>query len=893
MRRARRFLAIFLLFELLLGLAVWYDFERESADELRHCELRQSTALEALIGSYGQAARNVFEHSVNRPDILRLVARAGGQPAEREAVREALARRLAPIYEVLAEQNFRQFHFHLPDGTSLYRFHRPARFGDSLDGVRPSVRLAQETGRLIEGFETGRIYHGFRYVFPLNWQGELVGSVEVSIPFSLVRPALAGVGLAKRRYRLLLLQEEVYPKLFDEQRAIYRSSSLHPDYLIEQAGEDTGFPGWLGPALAQQGRQEAVVEQMDAGKLFSERLRRDGEDWVATFLPVRDVAGHQAAYVVGFGENTLIADLRREAWILFGAGSVGAGALTLLLWAWLASRRKQREDSRRLRAIGASMGEGLYVLDEDGRIEYANRQAGEILGYEVAELRGRAAHPLFHAHTGEQSTDQCPIQQATLAGQTYHSREEGFRRRDGEIIPVEVTATPLQRKGKATGVVTIFRDISSQLEMEQRLREQETLFRSIFETTGVGIALLDQSGRVLRTNEALTTILDRAPESLEGCALTDCLDAGHREAGASALEALACGRAGRREIELQYRRSDGQGIWVHQAMSLLCGLEDQPEHVVVLLNDISQRKAYERQLSRKRRQMDRVLNSAGEGIIGLDQEGRVMFVNEAACRMTGFTQADFQGGRVHDLVHHHRADGRTYQLDDCPICATIQDGRIRRVDEEVFWRRDGSSFPVEYVASPIASDEGQLTEGAVVVFQDITERRRLEAELTRRATTDGLTGVMNRSRFEEVLRHEFQRMARSGAPLSVVMFDIDHFKAINDNFGHGAGDDVLRELVERVHAELREVDSLARWGGEEFMVLLPETAAEGARALAERVRRRVAAAGFAEVGRVTISLGVAQRRPEESEDDLLRRVDDALYAAKEHGRNRVMIAERE
>jgi len=122
-----------------------------------------------------------------------------------------------------------------------------------------------------------------------------------------------------------------------------------------------------------------------------------------------------------------------------------------------------------------------------------------------------------------------------------------------------------------------------------------------------------------------------------------------------------------------------------------------------------------------------LLQSAGEGIFGVDAKGRVTFINPAALGMLGFDEALMLGQAVHDLIHHTRQDGSPYSLRDCPMHASFTQGSVRHVDDEVLWRKDGSSFPVEYSSMPI-SKEGQIM-GAVITFRDISERKRVEQEM--------------------------------------------------------------------------------------------------------------------------------------------------------------------
>ncbi|MBU6429709.1 MAG: sensor domain-containing diguanylate cyclase, partial [Cyanobacteria bacterium REEB65] len=168
------------------------------------------------------------------------------------------------------------------------------------------------------------------------------------------------------------------------------------------------------------------------------------------------------------------------------------------------------------------------------------------------------------------------------------------------------------------------------------------------------------------------------------------------------------------------------------------------------------------------------------------------------------------------------------------------------------------------------------------------------ARLYERATVDALTGLFFRSFFERKLIEETGRARRIGSPLSVLMADVDHFKKFNDTYGHSTGDDVLRLVARTVKANTREDDIAARFGGEEMLVLMPDTPLEGAEILAERLRTAIATAALVSQSgdelRVTVSIGVAELLPEEAPQGMLERADAALYEAKHAGRNRVILS---
>lgn len=173
------------------------------------------------------------------------------------------------------------------------------------------------------------------------------------------------------------------------------------------------------------------------------------------------------------------------------------------------------------------------------------------------------------------------------------------------------------------------------------------------------------------------------------------------------------------------------------------------------------------------------------------------------------------------------------------------------------------------------------------VVMDISERKRQEEDLNRLATTDPLTGAFNRRYLAQAMETEISRAQRYGRPLALIMFDIDHFKRVNDSLGHNQGDAVLKGVAALARQRLRHSDILVRWGGEEFMVLAPETALAQAIGLAETLQAALSQMAFAEIGPITASFGVTEYRPDEALEQWLKRVDDLVYQVKQNGRNHI------
>jgi diguanylate cyclase (GGDEF)-like protein len=219
--------------------------------------------------------------------------------------------------------------------------------------------------------------------------------------------------------------------------------------------------------------------------------------------------------------------------------------------------------------------------------------------------------------------------------------------------------------------------------------------------------------------------------------------------------------------------------------------------------------------------------------------------------------------------------------------------RIGSVETEG-WRlkRDGTRLWANSIITALPDEAGSVR-GFVVVSRDITERKRLEDDMKLLATVDPLTGAYNRRQGDALLAAEFSRRSRDGRSFAVLILDIDHFKTINDGFGHPAGDAVLQALVQAARNVLRTIDFVVRWGGEEFLIVLPATDVATAMGAAERLRAVLATTGVVVPSTATIhftvSIGVAMSGGD-GPAAMLRCADVALYAAKTGGRNRVVLA---
>ena len=254
-------------------------------------------------------------------------------------------------------------------------------------------------------------------------------------------------------------------------------------------------------------------------------------------------------------------------------------------------------------------------------------------------------------------------------------------------------------------------------------------------------------------------------------------------------------------------------------------------------------------------------------VIELDPAGEVTYLNPAAERQFPGLAAT---GLAHPLLQGSAA-----------LFAALQQGR--QPGETVLETPVGVStyeLHVSYV-----QEVGLIR----IYVLDISQRKQAEEEIHLLATTDSLTGILNRREFTTILEQALARAKRYGLAMSLVMYDLDNFKRVNDSHGHDVGDYVLQAVTALVQQNIRASDVLARWGGEEFMVLMPQSDLEAAAVAAEKLRQAIAGHRFDKVEQLTVSFGVVMYEPMDDLNAVLKRVDDALYRAKARGRNRVEV----
>jgi diguanylate cyclase (GGDEF)-like protein/PAS domain S-box-containing protein len=570
-----------------------------------------------------------------------------------------------------------------------------------------------------------------------------------------------------------------------------------------------------------------------------------------------------------------------------------------------------REARRQFRRAFENAATGFSITSADGRLLEVNTAFAALLGLTREELQGKTVVEVTHPDDRDVS--------ARAMGDALNGTVEGvqlqkrFLHADGHAVPALVSSALIRDEhGRPWYFTTQVIDLTERERAERERSAADHQFRTAFEAAPIGMLMVDLEGRFLHANHAIVDItgyaLDKLPD-LEPFVFV------HPDDVAAVRERFGTLRNGAESAGIEHRivRADGRVTWVDARVTLMRDQDGRPSYALAQLNDITDRRDHEEALRRHAEQLEAIAKVARAVGHSDPQDAR-----RAVCR-TALGVAD---GATAISILEYQPDGSlqvTAALPEVPkpwrvppdnsdhgAHVVMRSGRpllvadasdsphvdpdvvaADRVRSVLFLPIGQTPRGVLAVGWPHPRDEvsdelgllfAVLADEAAVAMQRADLLARLD-ELTR---TDELTGLPNRRAWDDVFERELAAARRHGQPLSVAMLDLDHFKAYNDRHGHLAGDGLLRDAAAAWLQHLRASDVLARWGGEEFVLLLPGTTAPQAAELVLRLRGLLP-------DNVTFSAGVAASDGSVSARALLNAADQALYDAKAAGRDRVVI----
>jgi diguanylate cyclase (GGDEF)-like protein/PAS domain S-box-containing protein len=532
---------------------------------------------------------------------------------------------------------------------------------------------------------------------------------------------------------------------------------------------------------------------------------------------------------------------------------VGSGLI--LAWSLLPSRPLSLMPVARDVLLGV-LPSGVITLDSRGRLADANAAAQRLLRLQREDL-GRPAIELLNRWPSI-----VELLSQSEAGQTQVEIENGHPQ------TLQVVKEPLRLGRWECGGLILLHDVTQLVQMESELRFSERRYKELVETALVGVYITTLAGRILYANERMWRLFgyDSAEEFLKVDAGAMYRTMGQRE---ELLEVLARdGHVTNHEVEVVTR--DGTVRCVSLSASRI------GDRVSGMLLDVTEQKASEDALRESEERFRLLVERLADAVFITDPDGSIQHANEAACHQTGYTLDELtQLNILRDLA------AGSFGIDADAALTTIQRGQVVRFEERKR-RKDGTLYWTECALSQMEVGGQPMV---LSVNRDVTPRKESEARLQYLSTHDPLTGAYNRGYFEE----EMARLSRGRRfPVSVLMADVNGLKGVNDTEGHAAGDQVLRCTCEVLKQGVRAEDVVARIGGDEFAVLLPETDETAAVTVVARIRKGTDAHNTLPSPHrpICMAIGAATVSPQEPLDAALRLADDRMYKNKRETQRR-------
>ncbi len=736
---SRAYLLIFVLSQVLL-VGFLYTEKQQKRDFVNNDVVTRTNAnLETVLFSYSRVANIVFDEIINQPPITSIIAAA--YPADtptRTKLRNELRQKLTPTYRLLLDNGFRQFHFHFPDGVTFLRMHRPEIFDDPLFRFRPGVRIANTEKRAVEGFEEGRNFHAFRYLFPILHQNAHVGSVEVSVPFYAIQKSLIKAYPAE--YFFILKKKIAEQALFSDQHANYLPSRLSDDFVVEK--KDMENPAdhqfhiddaTLQKIAADLRKSTAFARKLRAEEPFVAECNAIGEDFLAVFIPVRNIEGAVAGYLFSYTRDFAGAAIQKSYLLTYALVTL----LSLLLLALhKAFTDKTRHNLHFQQALLDSIPTPVFYKDTSGKYLGYNKAHAELLGVDQQQLIGRPGHDVYPK---EQSAQHRKREHELLAEGGIHQYETAHGVTDDADQHLIIYKTPVTNE--SGGVIGLIGSVFDITELKKSEREKEGLRRHlklILDSAGEGIFGLDREGKVTFCNKAAETMLGLHNQEMHGRTLQEIIGL-EEESLPSPLPQDAIRNDG------NFRRADGTSFPVAYTTTPILEADKTVNGAVIIFRDITARKLAAASLQEKETQYRSIFNSTTDGLLVLDLDERVIEANARATAMFGYSQEEFNRRSARDLFQPACQQAFAQFIRDCSTDADLH-------MEAVSLGKDAGSFPVEIKGT---SFDFKGVPHILLILRDIS-LQKLAGEELRAAKEDAEAATRAKSAFLASMSHEIR-----------------------------------------------------------------------------------------------------------------------------------------
>jgi len=550
------------------------------------------------------------------------------------------------------------------------------------------------------------------------------------------------------------------------------------------------------------------------------------------------------------------------------------------------TKTELKESEKKYRDLVEETPIGIANIDIAGKIIYINKELEKLSGYSRGEVAGKNVFNLNVFPNEMLKFLKERLKVRLRGGSTHRRREILFKCKDGKWIWIEITAKLIKKWGVPSSLRITVQDITKRKQTEDILQESEKKYRELVQNINSIVLRMDINGRITFFNEFAQKFFGYTKDEILGKNVVGTIvpemDTSYRD-----LKAMIKNIGQNPDLytinENENIRRNGERVWILWTNKGVFDKDGNISEILCIGNDITEHKKTEEALYKSQQEFASLFKSSPEALVYMDEKGNILDLNPRFTELFGYTLEEVKGRNINDgMIHPPNKIEEGKDLDKI----ALSKGYFNY--ETIRKKKDGTLFPVSISGSNILID-GQV-KGILGIYINITERKRLEEELKKLAHFDNLTGSCNRGYGLDLLDRQLKLAKRNKTKILLAYTDIDDFKDINDTFGHEEGDKVLKEVVKLLKSTLREIDIICRMGGDEFLLIFPDSSLKDLPIIKERLNKNLTELNqtLKKPYKIELSMGLSCYDPDnpQSIDELIRIADKKMYEDKKSRKNK-------
>lgn len=854
-----------------------YQYKNHEQEILNQEKDLLSITYNTIKKSYKIHSEIFFITKINTKDILDLMKKANSTEIDKKNnAREELYSSLSDTYNSMKLFKIKQLHFHLPDNESFLRFHRPNRYGDNLTGIRDTVAYVNKHKVPVSSFEEGRIYNGYRFIYPIIEENRHYGSVEISVSMHEIIQHIKNETISDVEF--IIKKNIVQKKVFEDEKKNYAQSKIHKDYFYEKSisNKESALIKTFTDSYPYLGNN------INKGSIFNFSTNYNNTIYITTFIPVYNTHSRQYVGNIVITRPNISLEYHHKKNIFINI--IIIMFLALLIYAYYRVEKKNQElkkKNKTLNNIQDIAKLGSWELNaKTNKIEWSD-EVYKIFGFKPQSFELTYETFLEFIYPKDKIKVDEIFKKSIKLKETYQIQHRIIKS-DKSIAYVNQTGHHIyDQKGAYIYTIGTIHDVTSIIEYENKINfiknELESIANHIPDI--LFRSKTDDAMTILFVNNAIYKITGYKAQSFILNKVRSYRSIIHPQDRENVYKEIKKALIKNRDYSIEYRilNSIGDVVWVRESGKK--GKNDEGMEIVEgIITDITHQK---NSIDKLRKFID-----IQDSIVILTDTKKIIFANKKFFDFFGYKNLKEFNNNHNCICDMFIKDDTFFHLEK--ISPKEKDWVKSMLNlpgrERIVSMSSKNNNPHAFSVS-INNFDPQIY---IINFSDISDTMFEKLQLEKKATRDQLTKAYNRTYFDSSIENIIKNNEKLNGKTGVILLDIDYFKKINDNYGHNTGDEVLKTLVKLLNRLIRKDDVLIRWGGEEFIIILYAKSIENVLKLAEKLRYAIEHHRFANIPSVTCSFGIALHNDDDTIKETINKADQKLYEAKNRGKNIVV-----